>query len=104
VLLYLVVKCRNATNVNFSTVMQHVFDQHTDMDRNGIVKGGNGKLSCLRQVNLHPITIKGLVKTPCRNIIEELRSVFNDFYLGVHGDPLLIASEPEGLNVLNPEY
>jgi hypothetical protein len=65
------------------------------LGRNGIVKGGGGKLSCLRQVNLHPITIKGLVKTPCRNIIEELRSVFNDFYLGVHGDPLLIASEPD---------
>jgi len=95
VLLYLVVKCRNTTNVNFSTVMQHVFDQYTDMDRNGIVKGGGGKLACLREVNLPPRIVKRLVKSPCRNIIEELRSVFHDFYLGVDADPLFDAPEPD---------
>jgi len=86
VLLYLVVKCRNAVNADFSRDMQDVFDQHTDMDRDGIVKGGKGKLSCLRQVYFHPKTVKALVKTPCRNIIEELRSLFHASYVDFNPD------------------
>ncbi len=89
VLLYLVVKCRNAVKADFSEDMRDVFDQHTNMDRDGIVKGGKGKLTCLRQGPFPSRIVKILVKTPCRNIIEELRSLFHDLYLGVDAYPLI---------------
>ena len=63
--------------------MQYVFDQHTDLDRDGIVRGGSGKLICLRGFYLDPPDIHELVQTPCRAILEELRSLFHDFYLHV---------------------
>jgi hypothetical protein len=63
--------------------MQNVFDQHTDFDRDGIVRGGSGKLFCLRGTYLDPPDIHDLVRTPCRAILEELRSLFHDFYLHV---------------------
>ncbi|KAI0245238.1 hypothetical protein BJV78DRAFT_540079 [Lactifluus subvellereus] len=80
VLLYQIAKCRNVRNVDFSKAMQDVFDQHTDLDRDGVVRGGSGKLSCLRDTYLDRITVYDLVRTPCRAILEELRSLFHDFY------------------------
>ena len=79
-LLYQLVKCRNVRNVNFSKALQTVFDQHTDFDCDGIVRGGSGKLNCLRETYFDRITVYDLVRTPCRAILEELRSLFHDFY------------------------
>ena len=80
-LLYLVVKCRNSKGLNLEERMRFVFDQHTEMDHNGVVTGGDGKLLCLHNMKLGEKTVRKLVKTPCRNIIEELRDLFWDFYL-----------------------
>jgi hypothetical protein len=60
--------------------MRNVFDQHTEMDHNGNVTGGTGKLGCLYKVELGERIVRKLVKTPCRKIIEELRALFLDFY------------------------
>ena len=76
VLLYLVVKCRNITGEDLSEKMKDVFDQHTDMDRNGNVTGGEGKLLFLHGKKFDKTMIRALVYTPCRNIIEKLRSLF----------------------------
>ncbi|KAH9174768.1 hypothetical protein EDB89DRAFT_2241537 [Lactarius sanguifluus] len=83
VLLYLVAKCRGPRNV--SKQMQIVFDQSDDMDDDGIIGGGTGKLNCLRQAAqaLGPRIVHGFVQTPCKDIIEELRSLFNNLYLYV---------------------
>ena len=81
VLLYLVVKCRNITGEDLSENMKDVFDQHTDMDRNGNVTGGKGKLFCLRDGELNSSVVYDLVKTPCGDIIEDLRTLFHDYYL-----------------------
>jgi hypothetical protein len=78
VLLYLVVKCRNITGEDLSENMKGVFDQHTDMDRNGNVTGGKGKLLCLHNEDFDKTMIRTLVDTPCRKIIEKLRSLFRD--------------------------
>ena len=61
--------------------MQAVFDQHTQADRSGLVRGGDGKLGCVGSLKLSRARIWGLVATPCRDIIEEMRSLFHDLYL-----------------------
>ena len=76
VLLYLVVKCRNSTGQDLSEKMKAVFDQHTDMDCDGNITGGEGKISFLYNRVFDKTTIRTLVKTPCRRIIEKLRTVF----------------------------
>jgi hypothetical protein len=81
VLLYEVVKCRNSKGIGLEEQMRDVFDQHTEMDHNGIVTGGRGKLFCLRDGDLGETVVRKLVKTPCRKIIEELRALFRDFHL-----------------------
>ena len=80
VLLHRVVKCRNSKGRSFKQQMRDVFDQHTEMDHSGIVKGGQGKLYCLYDVELGKGTVQMLVKTPCRKIIEKLRVLFHNFY------------------------
>jgi len=35
---------------------------------------------CLKNYELDPVVIECLVGTPCRNIIEDLRTLFRDFY------------------------
>jgi hypothetical protein len=87
VLLYEVVKCRNSKRLSLIEQMQDVFDQHTEMDHNGVVTGGDGKLFCLRNGKLGKKTVQKLVKTPCRNIIEELRDLFRDFYFFAEMEP-----------------
>ena len=87
VLLYLVVKCRNSTRQNLSERMKYVFDQHADMDNAGIITGGQGKQLCLRNAELDKVMIRTLVDTPCRKIIEKLRSLFRDYnYAGDEDD------------------
>ena len=58
--------------------MKDVFDQHNDMDDNGNVTGGDGKLLCLQNWKLNKTMVRTLVNTPCRNIIEKLRKLFRD--------------------------
>ena len=61
--------------------MRHVFDQHTDMDRTGMITGGQGKLACVRDGILDRSLVRDLVRTPCKGIIEGFRALFRDFYL-----------------------
>jgi len=63
--------------------MRDVFDHHTDMDRTGMVTGGQEKLACLRDGKLDRAIIRDLVRTPCKGIIEDFRALFRDFYLYV---------------------
>ena len=85
-LLYQVVKCRNSEGLSLEEQIRSVFDQHTEMDHNGDVKGGTGKLLCLYRAQLNEIIVRKLVKTPCRKIIEELRALFRDFNLFADSD------------------
>ncbi|KAI9444196.1 hypothetical protein H4582DRAFT_2071765 [Lactarius indigo] len=80
VLLYLVAKCRSPGKINLSKEVQIVFDQSEDMDDDGIIRGGRGKLHCLGQAELGPAIVESLIETPCKDIIEELRSLFNNLY------------------------
>jgi hypothetical protein len=80
-----VVKCRNITREDLSETMKDVFDQHTDMDRDGNVMGGKGKLLCLHNQEFDNTTMRTLVNTPCRIIIEKLRSLFRDVNYTVKG-------------------
>jgi hypothetical protein len=93
-----VVKCRNATGVSLKQEMRYVFDQHTEMDRDGIVKGGDGKLLCLRNGKISKRIIWNLVTTPCMDIIEDLRALFHDFHLFTD----LAPSFPRGFRPINP--
>ena len=61
--------------------MQLVFDQHTRADKAGHVRGGHGKLICVGGSKISSTVIETLVKTPCCEIIEEMRSLFCDLYL-----------------------
>jgi hypothetical protein len=67
--------------------MQDIFDQYTEHDRDGVVRGGAGKISCLEDSHpgdrLDSTTVEDLVITPCKDIIEELRALFRDLYLHV---------------------
>ena len=85
VLLYQVVKCLNSTKEDLSAKMKDVFDQHTDMDHSGNVTGGKGKLLCLHNEEFDKTMIRTLVKTPCRKIIEKLRSLFRDVNYSAEG-------------------
>ncbi len=77
--------------------MEHVFDQHTEMDVNGNITGGKGKLACLRNVELSKNIVRNLFKTPCRKIIEELRALFRNFYLLADAAPNLSEDhDPDG--------
>jgi hypothetical protein len=87
VLLYQVVKCRNPKGLRLEEQMRDVFDQHTEMDHNGDVRGGRGKLMCLHELELDERIVRKLVKTPCRKIIEKLRALFLDFYRFVKEEP-----------------
>ena len=79
-LLYLVIKCRNVRAMNLVDEMREVFDQHKNMDRTGMVTGGRGKLACLREVFFDKEMLDDFVQTPCKDIIEDFRVLFCDFY------------------------
>ncbi|KAH9059619.1 hypothetical protein EDB87DRAFT_1563048, partial [Lactarius vividus] len=61
VLLYMVAKCRSVGKIDLSQDMQNVFDQSDGMDDNSIIRGGRGKLHCLRREDLGPRIICGFV-------------------------------------------
>ena len=69
--------------MNFSEEMQNVFDQDTGLGRDGIVRGGTGKLIFLGGYYFDSTTLGYLLRTPCRAIVEQFRSLFRDFYLHV---------------------
>ena len=87
VLLYLVVKCRNARGINLAIQMQEVFDQHTNIDSTGMVTGGVEKLACVRNAKFDRTIVRALVQTPCKGIIEDFRALFCDFYLHLPSVP-----------------
>ena len=95
-LLYQVVKCRNSKRLSLERQMRNVFDQHTEMDHNGIITGGEGKLFCLRDGGLNLSVVYELVTSPCRDIIEDLRALFHDFYLHI---PANATRNPDALLV-----
>jgi Fungal protein kinase len=96
VLLYEVVRYRNTFKEILQAEMQIVFDQHTRPDTAGFVGGGKGKLACLADLELPRILLRNIVKTPCREIIEEMRSLFHGLYLHTRaGLPSQVRSELE---------
>src|SRR6266404_4524789 len=93
VLLYLIAKCMKPGRPDISQQMQLVFDQFYDMDDDGITRGGRGKLGCLREGgDLDSEIVEELVETPCKDIVEELRSLFQDSYRHVRP---MIGPRPE---------
>jgi len=81
VLLYEVAKCRNIRGANRPGELQNVFDQYSRVGHDDAVTGGVGKHICLKDGHLGRAVVHDLVKTPCRDIIEKLRTLFHDFYL-----------------------
>jgi hypothetical protein len=69
------------------TEMQAVFDQYSEPDDDGFVGGGKGKLTCFADIELHSRLLERFVKTPCRKIIEEMRSLFHTLYLQTRVTP-----------------
>ncbi|KAI0292370.1 kinase-like domain-containing protein [Multifurca ochricompacta] len=90
VLLYQIARCRNILKIDVSNDMQEVFDDYIKLSHDRLVRGGRGKLICLIGGNLSPRIVKdllrtaeGLINVSCTKIIEELRSLFHDYYLHV---------------------
>src|SRR6266850_3915382 len=82
VLLYQIVRGRDEKK-EFRQAMVDLFDQYESVKRNRS-RGGKGKLNVLGGKVLSSRTIMGLTfKTPCSAMIEDLRALFNDFYLFV---------------------
>jgi len=83
VLLYQIAKYRK-TELDFSSDIKRVFYQYPGSDSvhsdDYHVGGSKGKMLCLKNYELDPVVIERLVGTPCRNIIEDLRTLFRDFY------------------------
>jgi hypothetical protein len=72
--------------------MVDVFDQYESIKGNRS-RGGRGKLNVFKGTELPTRVIMGLTfKTPCSALIDELRALFNDFYLHT---TYQISSEPE---------
>jgi len=81
VLMYEVVRYRNVTTMDLGELMRQVFDDHSEPDAAGIVRGGDGKLNCVvAGTKISSLLILSLVKTPCHMILEEMRSLFGDLY------------------------
>ncbi|KAI0273357.1 hypothetical protein BC834DRAFT_1030174 [Gloeopeniophorella convolvens] len=86
VLLYQIVQCRGAhmsMRQEFRDAITHVFDSSAKSDTLRAVVGGTGKCLCLKDSTLASGIIEELVKTPCNEIVEEMRGLFADFYLHV---------------------
>ena len=79
--MYEVVRLRNHEGLYLKHPMKEVFDWHSEPDKAGFVKGGDGKLSCAGSAKFSKLLLKTLVERPCCAIIEEMRSVLHDLYL-----------------------
>ena len=67
------------------------------MDVSGNVTGGKGKFLCLHNGELSKNTVRNLIKTPCRKIIDKLRAFFRNFYLFAEAVPNLSEDhDPDG--------
>ncbi|KAI0273341.1 hypothetical protein BC834DRAFT_203946 [Gloeopeniophorella convolvens] len=92
VLLYQIVRFRASEEMQAKLLdlFKEVFDQYKprpDLDtRKIIITGGAGKLLCLTGHRLAPPIVSLLVKTPCKDIIEEMRTLFNSIYCHIDGD------------------
>ncbi len=73
--------------------MKRVFDWHSEPDKAGFVKGGDGKLHCVGRTTLSTSLIETLVETPCCAIIEEMRSVLHDLYLYMEAVDLIALTQ-----------
>ncbi|KAI9437125.1 hypothetical protein F5148DRAFT_1154424, partial [Russula earlei] len=73
-------------------ICNSVFDGYRDVDEDGVIRGGDGKLSFLHKLMLHPDSF-GFVPEPCRQIIEELRTLLKTFYDDIN--PKSIMPEPQ---------
>ncbi|KAI9448571.1 hypothetical protein H4582DRAFT_99603 [Lactarius indigo] len=68
--------------------MQNVFDQDDDLNDDGIIRGGaQENLIFCQPGPLGPTIVRGIVQTPCKDIIEEFRSLFNNLYF--HVEPIV---------------
>ncbi|KAI0297791.1 hypothetical protein B0F90DRAFT_1669320 [Multifurca ochricompacta] len=83
VLVYQIAKCRSPGKTDTSMAMQLVFDGHSVVGSDNLVRGGVGKFYFLRGSHILPDTIEWLAATPCSDIVEELRTLFCDLYLHV---------------------
>ncbi|KAI0297779.1 hypothetical protein B0F90DRAFT_1669315 [Multifurca ochricompacta] len=83
VLVYQIAKCRSPGKTDMSTAMQLVFDGHSVVGSDNLVRGGVGKFDFLGGAHIRPDTIEWLAATPCSDIVEELRTLFRDLYLHV---------------------
>ena len=61
--------------------MRKVFGHQEDMGCTGLVTGGLGKLGCVRDWYLDKSMVRALVRSPCKDIIEDFRGIFLNFYL-----------------------
>ena len=93
VLMYEVVRYRNDKGMNFEDSMKRVFDWHSEPDKSGFVKGGDGKLTCVGGLKFSTPLIETLVETPCCAIIEEMRSVLHDLYLYMEAVDLIARAQ-----------
>jgi len=83
--------------------MREVFDQHSEADGAGMVKGGDGKVFFFLGGMLSPPFIRATVETPCRAIIEEMRSLLKDLYLYIEaGDNPVSQSAIEEMRSEDP--
>ena len=81
VLLYLVAKYRKVRAKPLVDDMRKVFDHHEDMGCTCLVAGGLGKLGCVRDWYLDKSMVRALARSPCKDIIEDFRAIFLNFYL-----------------------
>ncbi|KAI0296733.1 hypothetical protein B0F90DRAFT_1014957 [Multifurca ochricompacta] len=105
VLLYQIVRCRKIPKINLSETIQKVFDDQTDKPYDGLFRGGEGKLLFLKDLHISHWFIELLTTTPCKDIIEEFRSFFNDLYLHAVGSykfPKILKSKIEAKREQDP--
>ncbi|KAI9512276.1 hypothetical protein F5148DRAFT_1146163 [Russula earlei] len=83
VLLYMVMKYQHPKFKDISQDMQDVFDGYRYTGHNHVAQGDKGKLLFLDTRVLSPTFIKQKIRSlPCREIIEGLRTIFQDLYHG----------------------
>ncbi|KAI0273318.1 hypothetical protein BC834DRAFT_928374 [Gloeopeniophorella convolvens] len=87
VLLYQIVRCRGSSSKDLQDEAKTVFDYSKRSHHVNAIVGGKGKHWCLKNDELSSADIGDIVKTPCADIIEDMRSLFADFYLHVRGVP-----------------
>ena len=83
VLVYEIVRYRAKKTRTVEDHIRKIFDQHFEAEGTGMIKGGDGKLFFLGGVLFSTSFFKATVETPCRAIIEEMRSLLSDLYLHI---------------------